>query len=79
MFKAKSVRGQKADMEIDLQICAADLDHHSKVVGTTGGNVDTSPVACVKRGVFPIDYLDKFPPDSIYAAQIAEFKQNGKS
>jgi hypothetical protein len=64
-----------AKKKSDLWIIASeDLEHHTGVFGTASKNIDVSPVGCVKRGVFPESYLDKFTPDSIYYEQILEWK-----
>jgi len=54
--------------------CKEDLEHHAKVIGTTGGDVDTSPVGMVKRGIYPISYLDQFPEYSSHYKSIQTYK-----
>lgn len=58
----------------DFMVCQEDLVHHSKVFGNASKGVDTSPVGMVKRGIYPISYLDQFPPESNFFESIQAFK-----
>lgn len=55
-------------------IAPEDIKHHSKVFGTASKGVDTSPVACVERGMFPIEYLDEFTEKSSHFQDIQRWK-----
>lgn len=54
--------------------CKEDLDHHSKLFGTASKGVDTSPVGMVQRGIYPVSYLDQFPPESMFFDSIQACK-----
>jgi hypothetical protein len=56
------------------EVAVEDLSHHSKVIGTASKGVDLSPVACVERGVFSVDYLEQFTEKSIHFKKIQEWK-----
>lgn len=58
----------------DLVIAPEDSKHHSKVFGTSSKGVDISPVGCIERGVFPIEYLDQFTEKSSYFQEIQKWK-----
>jgi len=60
----------------DFAVCKEDFDHHNKVLGPTSKGDDTSPVGMVKRGLYPITYLDKFTSESQYFDRIQAFKAN---
>jgi hypothetical protein len=72
----ESIKGDLTYIPSSEHLCIAkeDITHHCKVFGTASTGVDLSPVACVERGFFPVDYLDSFTSESKHFNDIQNWK-----
>lgn len=63
------------ESDAGIRFATEDLEHHTRFIGRTSKDVDISPVALVKRGDVPIEYLELFSERSIHFEEIQKYKK----